>query len=295
MTLILGTAQIGMSYGVANTHGQPSFDDAVAMLRHPAVTALDTAPGYGTAEHIIGAAGVLVPVTTKLDPAVSPAESVTRSCERLGRETLDAVLLHDAGLVDDDPHGVIDAATRLVENGTIGRLGASVYTPAQLAAVVLDPRLTMCQIPLHALDHRWSDALLARAATTGTTVVARSVFLQGALLMEPQPLPSHLASLAPALVQLRSIAREHERTVAELLIAAVRDRDGIAGLVLGADHFAHLDELAAAMSTPLLTATERSALAAIGALSDAVLDPRRWTSHTTPSPAEQPATARTAA
>ena len=57
--LILGTVQFGMNYGVANTHGQPSYDTVKMILKEAfdgGVNALDTAPEYGCSEEVIGKA-----------------------------------------------------------------------------------------------------------------------------------------------------------------------------------------------------------------------------------------------
>src|SRR5580658_3456445 len=57
--LTLGTAQFGLNYGVANRSGQPSFDDVCAILRRAyerGVNVIDTAPGYGSSEEVLGKA-----------------------------------------------------------------------------------------------------------------------------------------------------------------------------------------------------------------------------------------------
>ena len=56
-SLILGTAQLGMPYGVVNRTGQPAKELALAMVRHAVangVHAIDTARDYGTAEALLG-------------------------------------------------------------------------------------------------------------------------------------------------------------------------------------------------------------------------------------------------
>ena len=75
--LTLGTAQLGMQYGVTNRTGQPSRELGVEMVRRAiahGVTTLDTARGYGEAEKVLGAALAgawrsRVEVVTKLGPA----------------------------------------------------------------------------------------------------------------------------------------------------------------------------------------------------------------------------------
>ena len=53
--LVLGTAQIGMQYGIANTTGQPDLVKAKAIIRdawNGGIREFDSAQGYGEIEKI---------------------------------------------------------------------------------------------------------------------------------------------------------------------------------------------------------------------------------------------------
>jgi aryl-alcohol dehydrogenase-like predicted oxidoreductase len=57
--LMIGTAQFGLDYGVANHSGIPGFMEICAMLKEAAsagINCLDTAAGYGSSEEVIGRA-----------------------------------------------------------------------------------------------------------------------------------------------------------------------------------------------------------------------------------------------
>lgn len=59
--LVLGTVQFGLPYGVANTQGQVSFEQAKVMLkmaRNAGIDTLDTAIAYGEAETVLGQIGL---------------------------------------------------------------------------------------------------------------------------------------------------------------------------------------------------------------------------------------------
>ena len=54
---VLGAAQLGMNYGVANKTGQPNEEESFAILDKAAkngVTMIDTAQAYGNSERVIG-------------------------------------------------------------------------------------------------------------------------------------------------------------------------------------------------------------------------------------------------
>ena len=54
---MLGTVQLGLDYGIANTAGKPSVEKAHEILQTAydmGVTVLDTAAAYGTSEEVVG-------------------------------------------------------------------------------------------------------------------------------------------------------------------------------------------------------------------------------------------------
>lgn len=55
--MTLGTVQLGLNYGIANTHGQPDekkSNDMLLSAIENGITSFDTARGYGTSEDVLG-------------------------------------------------------------------------------------------------------------------------------------------------------------------------------------------------------------------------------------------------
>lgn len=150
--LILGTAQLVTDYGDARTTPAMNFDEAVKMIQlaeELGYAGIDTAPGYGSAEKVIGVAQVKLPVYTKLDHELDPVESMDLSLRNLGRDFVDGVFLHDPNLVIEDPCGIIDKAHEMVGGMTMF-LGASVYTTKQIETAMMDERIDAIQAPYYA-------------------------------------------------------------------------------------------------------------------------------------------------
>src|ERR1700761_8410668 len=94
-SIALGTVQFGLKYGVANEHGQVSFDVAGRILEAAAnagIHTLDTARDYGTREAVLGEIGVdHWRVITKIsalpqglsDPEQQVSDWINSSLERL--------------------------------------------------------------------------------------------------------------------------------------------------------------------------------------------------------------------
>src|SRR3989304_2505652 len=67
--MMLGTVQFGLNYGIANKKGQPSYKtarDIIACAYESGVNCLDTSPGYGASEEVIGKALVELGISDKI-------------------------------------------------------------------------------------------------------------------------------------------------------------------------------------------------------------------------------------
>lgn len=276
---VLGTAQICSPYGVLRVN-DTAVDDgrAEAVLAEAAalgVTALDTAPAYGGAESAIGASTSTLPVHTKIDLALTPADSLAGSLARLHRNRVDVLYLHDAAEVLRADSAVIAAAYRLVGD-SVGLLGASVYEVEEFDGAVADPRVRAVQVPLSIFDRRVDEARLIAAAARGVKVYARSVLLQGTLLASPTSLVHPVEGLAPFIENLQRVAERLGRPIIELALGWVRALPGVRGLVVGAESVEQLRGLVAAFGSDPLTSAELSELRGLRVPAPHLCDPRRW-------------------
>jgi len=287
----LGTAQLGLPYGVSNRAGQPSKAAVAAILEHAVragIRTFDTAPAYGESEALLGrllpreASLRIVTKTPPLDGTeVTAADcealrrSAERSCERLRRDRLDVLLVHhgaDLGL----PAGkrLAETVIGLRDEGVVARLGVSVYDREELDVARRLLPLDIVQLPLSALDQRFlRDGTLDALAEEGVEVHVRSVFLQGLLLMDPEELPDRLAAAREPVRRFRSQGAGNRLRPLGQALAAVRDLPAVEVVLVGANSAAELAECVAAMDA---AAGARVSLAELAVDDPAVIDPRRW-------------------
>lgn len=252
--LVLGTAQMGMTYGVANRHGQPDLAQAAHILEiatRAGLTMLDTAAAYGESERVLGQAGVAGwKVITKIpslaesgaQAAARLEEIVIQSLSRLGLERLHGILLHDVhDLVRPGGEAVAKALYRLKRQGLTDNIGVSVYRPSDLdlCSGLLEPDIV--QAPLNLLDQRvlagdWAKRLLAR----GTELHVRSVFLQGLLLMKPSTRPVWFSRWAEPLDRFDRLVAAHGGDPLEVCLGFVKAQDEISRIVVGVETSAQL-------------------------------------------------------
>jgi aryl-alcohol dehydrogenase-like predicted oxidoreductase len=287
----LGTAQLGLPYGVSNHTGQPSEDEAAAILAsalNSGIRTIDTAPAYGDSEELLGRllpAGHAVRIVTKTSPLpggeVSEDDcdavrrSAERSLERLRRDRLDALLVHHGSdLALPGGERLAGTLAELRDSGLVQRLGASVYDRAELDAARERLPLDLVQLPLSAFDQRFlRDGTLEELRREGVEVHVRSAFLQGLLLMDPGQLPAHLAA---AEQPLRRFHEERLRAGLGPIEAALGFVDGAPGVgvaLVGTNSVAELEQCVTALRGRPAPSMDYAPLA----LDDPdLIDPRRW-------------------
>jgi aryl-alcohol dehydrogenase-like predicted oxidoreductase len=287
--LALGTAQLGMDYGVANREGRPSSDEAVAVLDaawDAGIRVFDTAPAYGAAEERLGdwlatRAHTDAVVMTKLDASVDAEDveavvtAVDASRGRL-RGTLDCVLLHDAAAVSRWP-SVARAVQTCLDRGLARRVGVSVYEPEQFAEALRHEEISVVQAPASALDRRIVDSgLLAEGLAAGRAIVVRSVFLQGVLTLAPDDLPDPLTFAAPAVERWRGLCERHGLAPEAAALRWARTVAPDALVLIGCESRLQLARNVALWQAGPLDAAFLADLTSLPPAPDRLLDPRAW-------------------
>jgi len=191
MKLALGTAQFGLDYGISNSQGQVGFDEIKRILtlaKASSITTLDTALLYGNSEENIGSSGFSnqFSVITKIsaDSHTTVEEQIELSLSNLQREKLDAVLFHNAdSLLSKKGMNHFKQLEALKENGTVKRIGVSVYTPEQFTLLSDMYNLDIVQAPMNWLDQRFMQPkIINKLLKKDIKLHVRSIFLQGLLL-----------------------------------------------------------------------------------------------------------------
>lgn len=289
--VILGTAQLGMDYGIANRAGAPEPKTVSAILDAAwagGVTCFDTARHYGSAEASIGrwmkVAGEQPAIVSKFpsfaglgddEAEIRLADDLEASLAALGVSSLDFYLAHDAADIQRPP--IVSALRAYRERGRIGAFGVSGYTPDDIDVALRVEGLEMVQVPASFLDRRViASGVMARCAEQGVYVVGRSIFLQGLIFMDPVSLPPHFAPARERLLEFRGLAAEAGVSLPALALATAVDVAEINSVVIGVTGPTELEEILAAAATSVPTDAMEAACRLGAGLSVDILDPRRW-------------------
>lgn len=214
MKLGLGTVQFGMDYGMSNPRGKTPPAEVDRILRLAAdngIQALDTAALYGDSEVVLGK---LLPsdhdfrivtktpgfrtATINAADAMHLRDTFRRSLENLRQGNVYGLLAHHA----DDllvPGGrlVFEAMQHLLEEGLVSKIGVSVYSAQQIDRILELYTPDIVQLPLNLFDQRLLESgHLEKLKRRGVEIHARSVFLQGLLLIEQDQVPPYFSPIS---------------------------------------------------------------------------------------------------
>jgi aryl-alcohol dehydrogenase-like predicted oxidoreductase len=279
--LALGTAQLGMAYGVAGRSRPP--DDAEArdilcLANELGISRLDTAAAYGDIESRLKSLVEDLPfeviskiptVPGDLDRGAAErfvSDAIVRSRDRLGGQLV-GLLFHDSNsLRGSSGMHLWRVATEQCQQLGIS-LGVSGYTPQDVINLALRPPPSMIQVPGSALDQR---LMQAADRLAHCEVTARSIFLQGLLLMSLPAAVARVPSSRQALKRWDAWRQAKGLTPINAAIAVARALPADY-CVIGVDNPAQLREIAAAWNaaTPL-------AAPELAEDDPSIIDPRTW-------------------
>jgi spore coat polysaccharide biosynthesis protein SpsF len=302
--LVLGSVQLGLSYGAANRSGKPSRGTALSLVRRAldaGISSIDTARAYGDSEERLGEAlsgRRSVRTITKLSPLsdlpddASCAEtraavdaSIAESLAALKRERIDCLLLHRARHMTSHGGAIWDRLIELLEDGTVLALGISVQTPQEAFAALDCADVRHIQLPFNLLDRRWRETgVIARIrARAHVTIHARSVFLQGLLASDARVWPPLDGVDARRLTQLlRGLAEDYGReSTADLCLAYARGQSWIDGVVVGMETEQQLEDNLRLFVRPPLSAEDCATIERrMPRVPETLLNPSRWPKRT---------------
>ena len=294
--LSLGTAQLGMDYGVNNQSGKPDEEGAFAILNRAlelGINTLVTAGAYGQSENVIGRWLKTVPasrrplIVTKVmardhsSPEALRAslrEQVERSKARLGLDQLPVLMLHSCDDYFGDEENVYRAFEDLKASGDIRLSGVSAYSRHDYSRIA-GSGFDAVQVPVNIFD--WGQIEsggMDRLAKSGMMVFVRSVYLQGLVFQKPENLAPHMAFAAPTLEKFHALCAKYALTPAGLALSYALSLPGVTSLVLGSERVEQVEQNAALVdqAVPLTPAQMSEIRENFIDTPQHVLDPSTW-------------------
>ncbi len=259
--LVLGTAQLGGGYGLLNPRQKFTSEGAAEILDtalSAGINTFDTAYAYGQAEDLLGnwvASRNLsgkVNIISKLKPhALNDyadgtrasdivAREVEKSLQRLKIDKLDGYLLHS-------PHyiylkHVVAGLRQAQEAGSVANIGVSIYNEEEALQAVELP-VDYIQVPYNVFDRRLERTdFFELAARNQVTVFARSPFLKGLLVAEPDQIPAYLGYARPLVEELIALNKKYHLSPLQSALMFSVSNPALDHIVFGVDTVEQLRE-----------------------------------------------------
>lgn len=261
----LGTVQFGLDYGISNNRGKVSHSAVSGILStawEAGIRTVDTASLYGESEAVLGVTMApsqpfrvvtKTPVITGSQVTNEDIESfraaLIESLRLLGLPSVYGLLLHHGNnLLLSGGQSLIRLLKDLKSEGMVARIGVSVYSCDEIDAILQTFVPDIVQIPFNVADRRLAQSgHLRKLKDLGVEIHARSLFLQGVLLQDPETLPDFFAPVKPDLMQFGDAARTHGLTRIEACLASAFAQPELDSLLLGVTHISELQQIISAV------------------------------------------------
>lgn len=290
--LVLGTAQLGMPYGIANRTGQPSIETAreiVLTAWNNDICEFDTAGAYGQSEKILGeifkdlTISDQVKITTKPDPELNHLDAkcmiqaLEQSLDRLHVNKLHCIMLHREDLLDLWEKGLHEILESFVQKGLVDHIGVSVYSPQRALQAILTKGIQIVQLPTNILDRRFEKAgIFELSKEHDKEIYIRSIFLQGLLLMKPEELSRNMSDAKKVLEEIRAIAVEKKVTIRHLALGYIKASKPKAKLIIGVEQVSQLNGIINDANIELPLETLQEILNKFHDVDEKIINPIFW-------------------
>lgn len=265
--LCLGTAQLGMQYGINNKLGKLDKEAAFGILDTAiarGIDVIDTASIYGEAEKIIGEYFLEngdkhnIKVISKQCNSVEGmgADVIERTMRaelrtsllNLHRDYVDGYLLHSYREVNN--REALRVLFKLKEEGLVKKIGASVYEIEEALSVIETGEIDYLQMPCSIFDQRgMTEGLFQRAKEKGITIFTRSAFLQGLLMMKAEEIPQFLRELVPYINRFKELLAKYRLDRKHAIIKFILSQPYIDYMVFGVESKEQLEDILSERNT----------------------------------------------
>ena len=290
--LVLGTAQLGMDYGLANIQGKPTEKEACKIVETAwahGVNCFDTAQAYGNSEIVLGKAlkhcrpSSEAKIISKLSPELQPYDtrsiekSIEATSQNLGVDQLWCLMLHRFDWLDVWDEGLGQTLVGVKKGGAVKYLGVSVYSTDDARRALMHSDIQVIQMPCNAWDQRMQvEGIFERAIELNKLCFVRSVYLQGLLVLSPSEVAEKLSVASEVAKKWYELTMKFDLKPAQLSL-----RFGLSlnmPLVIGAENVQQVEDNLKLSEEPQLTfdMIEKIRNEISPLLNENITDPRLW-------------------
>ena len=283
--IILGSANFDQRYGIKKNFIKKSeikklFDLALKNK----IKTIDTSPLYNKSEKIIG---LLNNNRFKIISKIpKPPKNIKRenikkwlkqnvmiSLKNLKIKKFECLLLHNANsLLCKNGDEIYKGIRNMKINGFTSKIGVSIYDFNVLDKILKKFKFNLIQVPFNILDQRLVEkGWLKKLKKRKIEVHARSIFLQGILLLKHNQLPKKLIKLSKKLMVWENWLKKNKFSSLQVCLSFVLNQRQLDGIVVGYNNTNQLNQI-----LKLKQIKNNFSLPNLNIKDKKLIDPREW-------------------
>ena len=283
--IILGSANFDQIYGIKKNFIKKSeikklFDLALKNK----IKTIDTSPLYNKSEKIIG---LLNNNRFKIISKIpKPPKNIKRenikkwlkqnvmiSLKNLKIKKFECLLLHNANsLLCKNGDEIYKGIRNMKINGFTSKIGVSIYDFNVLDKILKKFKFNLIQAPFNILDQRLVEkGWLKKLKKRKIEVHARSIFLQGILLLKHNQLPKKLIKLSKKLMVWENWLKKNKFNSLQVCLSFVLNQRQLDGIVVGYNNTNQLNQI-----LKLKQIKNNFSLPNLNIKDKKLIDPREW-------------------
>lgn len=291
--IVLGTAQLGMDYGISNKTGKPVAGESYKIIKtawEQGIRYFDTAQAYGASESVLGSVfkklGIQdkVLVISKIKGILANADergvsaNIERSIKALNVKKLYSLLLHDPLNLDSWGDNASEIIKKIKKNDLAEKAGISVYNYKDALKALDMDWIDIVQMPFNIFDQAYySKGIFLEAKKRNKIILLRSIFLQGLLLMDIKSLSDNQRHFTKYLKKRDRLCRIFGIDKKELAIGYAKKRANGAFIIFGAEAHNQVSETISIfnkinMSEKMAEKIEEE----LAVLDENIINPSKW-------------------
>ena len=283
--IILGSANFDQIYGIKKSfikksEIKKSFD--LALINK--IKTIDTSPTYNKSEKIIG---LLNNNRFKIISKIpKPPKNIKRenikkwlkqnvmiSLKNLKIKKFECLLLHNANsLLCKNGDEIYKGIRNMKINGFTSKIGVSIYDFNVLDKILKKFKFNLIQAPFNILDQRLVEkGWLKKLKKRKIEVHARSIFLQGILLLKHNQLPKKLIKFSKKLMVWENWLKKNKFSSLQVCLSFVLNQRQLDGIVVGYNNTNQLNQI-----LKLKQIKNNFSLPNLNIKDKKLIDPREW-------------------
>jgi len=283
MKLVIGSAQLGMNYGLFNNKkiNSKEFKKIEKLVLISKINFIDTAISYGNSENIIGNSKlkklniitkIKLPRKKNIHIRNWVSKKISRSLIKLKINKIYGVLIHNyKDLLGKNGKNYLLSLQELKRKKIIKKIGISVYNPQEIKKIWKFWKPDLIQAPFNPLDNRILDSgWINILKKFKVKIFVRSIFLQGLLINENSSFAINKNSKI-ILNKFRNWCYKNNVSLLQACLHFIKQFKKIDYLVVGFNNYNQLKEIIDVFKKKQINIPRKFSTKKLN-----LIDPRKW-------------------